>query len=142
MPCVHLRVTLNELLPDCRLRSFLEEVPRILILALLKEMNLIIVKDADLLGGSLLLSKEVFVTDQVPQRGLALWRVNGDCRRTDGGTSMFLGRVTEQIFLCTLLMGAFGILSTHERLLRKHALIAQLVPVLLEDHCFIGGILA
>ena len=75
---------------------------------------MIIVKDADLLRGSLLISDEFFVTDQVPQRELALWRVNGYCRRTDGGTSMFLGRVTEKIFLCTLLMGNFGIISTHK----------------------------
>ena len=38
-------------------------------------------------------------------------------------------------------MGAFGIISTQKRLLREHALVAQLIPVLLENDCFISGIL-
>ena len=139
MSCFHVLVTLNKLLPYRRLRSFFQEIPRILLrTTLLKEVNLIVVEDANLVRRCLLLLDEVFVADQVSHRRLALWRVNADCRWTDGGTPVFLGRIAQQIFICTLFMGTFGIISTHQRLLRKHALIAQLVPVLLQDDCFVG----
>ena len=65
---------------------------------------MIVVQDADLIGCRLLLLNEVFVTYQVAQRRLAVWRVDGDRRRSNGGTSVLLGRITSQKFISILLV--------------------------------------
>ena len=111
-----------------------------MIVILLKQMNLVIMKDANLLWSRLDILDKVFITDQVPHRRLALRRVDRDSRRTSWRSFILLRRIAEkiQILIVTLFVRAFAIISAdYERVLGKHALVAHLVLVLRQNDCLI-----